>query len=282
MKNHFSMNLIAKTGIISLILIFTIGCNKESMINYDEFEYETQSFSMPAVQNMGFLHNLVLQQIMQDTTYNLDSLSERERYLQDVVSILSGLNSQYDSTTGYQESYDLVVNYFLPNTTVSSIDTLYNQHYTNKAVYLPNEEHQLVEDVFNYLTNTDFSGLTNLQIFNAIKSEANDFLTDYNSIDWETIGTSNQIAGEAAGGLIYVLLGTADFWDNNDELGDMDPQAILKIDAFGFLIGWGFAVGEEIHRTGGLSRDNSTRRLWAGLGGSCTASFFGTVKISAK
>lgn len=253
--------------VLSITLVF--GCKD----NFVDSGVENISLIHQAtgILNVGAEHNLGLDYLTFDSTYSFIDTLESRRLYDSSFSILMRINPLYDSTAirayGYQFA-DLIAG--------QNIDTVLKDYFNGILPSLLSEFSQVELDMINqarnYLYNYNFSGMSNTQIYDHVISKADSLLTDFNSIDWDTVSSASYMKGEAIGGFLAIMKSSAEYWKTQAPANAPEPIAIVTADAAGYLGAWAGAVFIEVWDNGRLDIKNSNHRIGIGVLGAISAS----------
>ncbi len=254
---------------VLFLIILTYGCKE----NYTEPDIANPYLYNSAIglSNVGNEHNLILDYLSLDSTFSIADTIESRRLFNSSLSYLTQINPNCDSV--------IVSYYALPMVDFivgKNIDSVLEDHFDAifpaLSLKLSQVEIDMINEARNYLYNYDFSGMTNLQVYNHVISKADSLLIDFNAIDWDTVSSASYMKGEAIGGFLLVMKNSAEYWKTQAPTDVTAPIAFLAADGSGYLIGWGRATLTELLDNGKLNINNSRHRINSGLSYSAFAS----------
>lgn len=263
-----------KYFLCSIVLcLFLISCNDDKLEN-TRYNSHFDLLNEPTeIVNAGIVHNAVLAELVKDTSLSCnDSLSCRI-FASKVAHEMKVYDSNYDSTSIY--------NGLIPKTYgqigIDSVTTFVSQaldDYDFIASLFSNSERNLMNSFRTNIVQADFSSLTVTQAFDSIATLINSLITQYNSIDWDTVSSSGGINGELIGGTLRIAKESTEYHKNN-------PSSlvflIVWLDAAGFIGQETYEITAEISEFGHLDKKNSRKRVSHSIGRAAETSTLGFI-----
>ncbi|HVZ38983.1 MAG TPA: hypothetical protein VHI13_06880 [Candidatus Kapabacteria bacterium] len=231
------------------------------------------------VKDAGTLHNqgLAYLRAHYDFQKNYSGNSEQAKYL------LSAISSYFQSARGWDSAYCNTVR--MQDSLASTLAATYppgNGGMWNAmklqapSAILSNDEIALIDNAMAVFS-LPADGMSSTEIANRIIARADSSITILSSSAWSHGLT------EAAGGFLYVMRGSAAYWQSHPVSTAENPNPsgfaqIVQADAAGYLIGWLMAVADEYDATGHIDPNNQGRRINRGLSMAIGWSFGGLLR----
>lgn len=175
-------------------------------------------------------------------------------------------NSNYDSTSIYNGLIPSSYQWIGIDSVATYVNLSLNQYYS-MASLLSYSEQNLMNSFVTNIIQADFSSLTRTQAFDSIATLVNALITQYNTIDWDTVSS--------IGGTLMIAKESGTY---HKEKPTSPAFLIVWMDALGFVSQEAYEISTELAEFGHLDIKKSNGRVSRSIGRAVmgsTLGFFG-------